>query len=380
MMIHIVFVGYRKEAILLAKKKGYIVSVWSERILPASAKSFIDFSIVSSFTPTPILPIAVQTWLQSLPPISCFLALTESAVIPAAVAKQAILGIDEIALAIQCHDKYVMKQHANQHHIITTEYCLLDQTVDFKQRIKDWGLPIYAKPRTSSGGRGLHKVETEQQLRQLKQQNYLLEKAITMEELSIELFVYQGKIIFLNLTKYFEHHSINIVPRLTSDEQYPLLYEFAEKVVSAYGIINQIVHIECFIDKNTILLGELAIRPPGGYLMNLIKLVYDFDPWQALIDIALGQQPYCQEKALQHAAVYIFHPGAGMITDISGINAITELPGFYSYQLKKKSGATLSKREGSGQSLGYFMFIAPEQEQLITSLLRAKELLKITLQ
>ena len=38
--------------------------------------------------------------------------------------------------------------------------------------------------------------------------------------------------------------------------------------------------MEVFLGEEGPVFGEIAARPPGGYLMDLIPRAYGFDPWE----------------------------------------------------------------------------------------------------
>lgn len=50
------------------------------------------------------------------------------------------------------------------------------------------------------------------------------------------------------------------------------------QVIKALNIKWGLTHLEYYGDRNGELFGEIALRPTGGYIMELIKCAYDFDP------------------------------------------------------------------------------------------------------
>ena len=139
------------------------------------------------------------------------------------------------------------------------------------------------------------------------------------------------------------------------------------------------MHVEFFVSNTQLTLGEFAIRPPGGYLMNLIKLSYNFSPWEVYFKLFIDDNISIPQKAKTYSCAIILHPGAGQVDNIQGVDYAKKLSSFHSMKLKKSSGDKVSYREGSGQDIGHVILTNKNKEALISDIKSLEENLKIYL-
>lgn len=266
-----------------------------------------------------------------------------------------------------CHDKFDMKNHAKRHHIPITDFVLIDKNTTPEHLIEKLGLPIVLKERSSSGSRGLITANSIEELSSMKP-NMLAEKFIDGKEFSIENFLCNGEIIFSNITDYHLHHVCNIIPAKMESDLQKKLVAFNSQVIKAFGIKNGIAHVEYYVTGKNILFGELAIRPPGGYIMRLIELCYGFSPWQALIDIECGDKPEVNSKPKGFSAAWILHPGEGTVKNDPDFTPLLQDLNLVDIQSGLKAGMQIKKREGSGEDFGRILLKSDDYESLLASI------------
>lgn len=361
----IAFIGYRKAAIEAAERLGYSCIIWSNKAIPLKKPRHIIATHRSPFH-NEALSKATKQFFDKFP-VAGVIALTEAAVVPAALVMQHLKQTVNLQSTLACHDKYFMKQWAQRANIPVTNFCLITQDTDLAQLEQQFGFPIYVKLRTSSGGRGQLLAHNQQELAQFAAPERLAEKNIVGQEISVEVFIQNGEIIFLNQTEYFLQREINIIPAIQAFSKEKLV-KFIQKIVSTFAVNNGMLHIELFHTQNEFILGELAARPPGGYIMDLIQLSYGFDPWEALIHIHLGEKVTLPHLATNHSSVLVIHPGQGEIKQIKNMDKVRQLPSFYSIKLKKKIGDIIKKREGAGQDVGHIILHHRNSQQLLADI------------
>jgi biotin carboxylase len=198
-------------------------------------------------------------------------------------------------------------------------------------------------------------------------------------EMSVESLVTDGAPVFVNVTEYFEPRWANLLPARLPDARRNALLELNREAIRALGIERGITHVEAFLTPTGFVFGELAARPPGGHLMELIELVYGFDPWECCI--ALERERPIAPAALAQcfAGVRVLHPGAGTITCISGLEHIEALPELARFVCRAEVGDLIPERLGTGQEIGYVIFTAPRREDVATALDAARRLLRFEL-
>jgi hypothetical protein len=110
------------------------------------------------------------------------------------------------------------------------------------------------------------------------------------------------------------------------------------------------------------LFGEIALRPPGGYIMNALQHAWDFNPWQAFLAMELGESFTFPERAVAYAAVEVLHPGAGTVRTVHGKGQVLDEQGVQEFRIKVKPGDVIDERTGLGQDAGYVVHASATPE------------------
>ena len=136
--------------------------------------------------------------------------------------------------------------------------------------------------------------------------------------------------------------------------------------ISALGIAWGMTHLEVYLTENGPLFGEIALRPPGGYIMNAISHAWDFNPWAAFVAMELGEVFNFPEQVSQFAASEVLYPGAGIVSAVSGKSRVLEEQGVREFRLKVKVGEQLPARTGLGHDTGYVVHASASPEERLT--------------
>jgi biotin carboxylase len=217
------------------------------------------------------------------------------------------------------------------------------------------GTPLVRKHRKSSGGRGLELIHREQDLVLRHDGRNILERYVSAPEASIESFVKDAQIRFINTTRYLEKGHVNFVPSALDDALLESMQSLNRRVIKALKINWGITHLEVYLGDNGILFGEIALRPPGGYIMNAMQHAYAFNPWAAWLAMELGEDFDFPGSVAAWCCVEIFHPGAGHVAAIRGDKLVSNHPATREFHLKIHPGDNIGKREGAGQDIGYLL-------------------------
>lgn len=318
-----------------------------------------------------------------LPADRCALvALAERTVFPAACLRQA-LGLPGTGpeTALLCRDKARMKERVRQAGIPCARFATDEDRLDGREIAQQLGLPLVLKPRDSSGGRGMRIVRRLDEVPPAIPPGWMAESFVEGVEMSLESLIVQGRPIFTNPTEYWRPRWANIVPAFLEQPLHKRVEAFNLRVIEVLGIENGLTHLEIFVQQDRILFGEIALRPPGGYLMDLMEIVYGYDPWQALLELELDplQPPNILPPVPTpscFAGVLLFHPGAGLVRSIEGAEQASFLPQTRLH-LKVRPGDQLSERQGSGQEAGHVIAVGKYRQEVIHRLEKAEQLLRI---
>jgi hypothetical protein len=225
------------------------------------------------------------------------------------------------------------------------------------------GFPFFLKNRGLSGSRGQIYIEDEHELERLVVFDGIAEAKLTGKEYSAEVFVQDSKIVFANITDYYRHHVINLMPKKFDPQTSMKVMDFLKKVISAFEVKNEMLHIEFFLNE-TITLGELAVRPPGGYLMDLLDISYGIDSWKLYLETHLQIPSNIQNPEPKYSAVLILHPGGGIVESIKEFSNLKKIKSFVSMEVKVSEGDRVEARLGSGEDIGHVIFSSNNLEEL----------------
>lgn len=264
----------------------------------------------------------------------------------------------------KCALKSEMKSYLQKFEIPMTPFIL---SHDFKNNHElisllksEIGFPIVAKEINNSGGRGIQIIRSEKDLETINNRNLIFEKFIEGSEGSIESFIQGGKILFTNITEYFDKKYSNILPANFDNETTQRILELNKKVIESLKISWGMTHMEFYLSKSGLLFGEIALRPPGGYIMRLLKEAYDFDPWLAFASIELDLAFDFPTESKAYAGCLIYHPGEGEVQQIKEVTASSHIQS----KIKIDIGHKIKPREGVGEDVGYSIFSHSNQKQI----------------
>jgi predicted ATP-grasp superfamily ATP-dependent carboligase len=266
-------------------------------------------------------------------------------------------------LAHLCTDKFLMKEYLSRFGVPLTEYMLANSKTNISKLFLEWGKPLIIKPRIGSGGKGILRINSESDIpKHCKTDEFLYEKFVNAKEGSIESIVVNGKIIFSNITEYYKLSHCNIVPGYQKSRN--LIEDLNKKVISAMDIKNGFMHLEFYLKEDSIVFGEIAIRPPGGYILELLDLSYAKNFWEFYVKAQLQLTLTPTENFVQYSSAIIIHPGEGRVEKINGLERIKNLESFKKINLKLKPGQWISKRVGVGQDFGHILLAHPDLKVL----------------
>jgi len=291
------------------------------------------------------------------------IAGSESAVYPAAVARR-IVGarLSLTTTALRCRDKLAMKQYLSDYDIPMTRFLAESAISSPAEAFEYLGSPLVRKQRKSSGGRSFELLSSEQDLVVKHNGRNILEKFVSAPEASIESFVNNGEIQFVNTTCYLEKGHVNLVPAAFDENLLAEMLTLNRRVIEALKIDWGITHLEVYLSDKGLLFGEIALRPPGGYIMNAMRYAYGFNPWEAFIAMELGEPFEFPQAPLVYSCVEVLHPGVGHVSEIRGEQQVKNHADVREFKLKVKAGDIINKREGAGQDIGYLLYTSKTPE------------------
>lgn len=367
----IILIGRRNGAVAAARKLG--LKPVTIDVLARREQSSIAYGGTVQWA----LEQAILACKKS-PPLAVVAVATGSVMAAAAIREHFQLPGISPTIALRCHDKLVMKKAINASAIPCAPWQETTAESTPEDLAQLLGLPLVLKLPISSGGRGVWICENLLKISQHLRPGLLAEGFIKGTEMSIETFRANGNTIFQNHSSYLVQRVSNVIPAALTPADKRSIEKISEQVHRCLGIESGISHMEVFLTRDGPVFGEIAARPPGGYIMELMRRAYGFDPWEALLSIALGQCPDLPKIATSHAGVWLLHPGEGTVDHISGLDSARSLPGITDIICPLQPGEHINARIGSGESVGRILARTSSYESCVASLQAASRELRIS--
>jgi len=309
------------------------------------------------------------------------IAGTESAVLPAAVARRVLGARKSIHTTVmRCRDKLLMKRHLAERGVPMTAFVDVGRERTAGEVLAELGGKVVVKDRTSSGGRGIVVVDDEQTLATVRRRGRIAERFVDAREVSVESFVNHHRILFENVTEYVRNGRVNLVPgRLDAGTREAVL-ALNRRAIEGLRVDWGITHVEMYLAEDGPLFGEIALRPPGGYIMELLELAWGFSAWDAFVAVELDLPVTFPAVASRTAVVSVLHPGPGRIARIDGVEAVRADRRIARLKLKKAAGDDIGERVGVGDDIGYALIDASDPQDALDALALVDGTLNIELE
>ena len=203
----------------------------------------------------------------------------------------------------------------------------------------------------------------------------LMESHLDGWEFAVEAWIHQGKIRFLNISEYVSLGYSVFVPASPELERYrPQITEQIEKLVKTFDIEFGFIHPEYFVTSDSeMYFGEVAYRPPGFKVFELLERVYGFNAYQALIlsfDPKTTEEeihaffPKEVEDAQGYAGCFGVYPRRRVVSRLEIPEETEDHPYFESHELTAPLQETVTKRTAFGTHWGLVYFRGDEADTL----------------
>lgn len=312
-----------------------------------------------------------------LAPITHVISGGESSVIPASrIRLWYDLKRNPHSLILRCTDKLMMKNYLKEHHIPMTDFMPFSCD-DLEKTIETLELPVVCKPKLSSGGRGIVFAKNKDVLKNYFKRAYYFEKILNGNEGSIESLVHNKEIVFTNITEYYKHGLCNKVPSNFSSELKNEIETLNKLVIEALNIRWGMTHLEYYLTPEGVVFGEVALRPPGGYIMEALSYAYGQDFWELFLRVELDMFTDINIKQSYFTSSIIVYPESGTIESLEGVDELSDLQSAKKVKIKVKVGDLISRREGLGHDYGYMIFANKSQKKLNEDIDKAYDICKV---
>lgn len=371
----VLVMGYRSGVARALTSFGVPYAVWNE--LPLERKPSGVPLHIAPFGRTAQSSRREAEALRALGPFTHVLGCTEASVVAASYARR-VLGarLSTHTTAHRCHDKLEMKLALHRRGVPMTDFMNGNKIQSWEQIRARLGSPVVVKNRRSAGGVGLE-IVGEDDDRVVEVRHRIVERFVDAPEASVESFIVGGKVVFENATEYYRKRFVNILPAPRGVDRPAGIRQINRRVIDMLRIEWGVTHMEAFLSPAGPLFGEIALRPPGGYIMELIGLAYGFDAWRAFVSVELGLPVAFPSEPTAVAAAVMLYPGEGRVTRIDGLDAIREHPSVHRVRLRAAVGESVGARSSISKIVGHVLLRAPDRATLLAAIDDVERTLRI---
>ncbi|MBC7300812.1 MAG: carboxylate--amine ligase [Nocardia sp.] len=295
-------------------------------------------------------------------------------------------------------DKSLMKRRAQLGGIrvgIFEEAHERDDVIRFLKRVNQTLLkldgdpndPIHLKAFDKAGCLGHRVIRTPDEVDTIPDDEFpmLMESHLDGWEFAVEAWVHNGRICFLNISEYVTLGYSVFVPATPELERYrPEITRQVEKLIKTFDIEFGFIHPEYFVTSDgEMYFGEVAYRPPGFKVFELLERTYGFNAYHALV-LAFDPKTTDSEidaffpkevvDATGHAGCFGVYPRRRVISRLSVPPETEDHDYFDSHELTAPQAEKVTKRTAFGNHWGLLYFFGEDPYTLRDLLKRQEEL------
>ncbi|MFD4355934.1 acetyl-CoA carboxylase biotin carboxylase subunit family protein [Nocardia sp. NPDC058518] len=295
-------------------------------------------------------------------------------------------------------DKSLMKRRAQLGGIrvgIFEEAHERDDVIRFLKRVNQTLLkldgdpndPIHLKAFDKAGCLGHRIIRTPDEVDTIPDDEFpmLMESHLDGWEFAVEAWVHNGRICFLNISEYVTLGYSVFVPATPELEKYrPEITRQVEKLIKTFDIEFGFIHPEYFVTSDgEMYFGEVAYRPPGFKVFELLERTYGFNAYHALV-LAFDPKSTAEEidaffpkevvDATGHAGCFGVYPRRRVVSRLSVPPETEDHDYFDSHELTAPQAEKVTKRTAFGNHWGLLYFFGEDPYTLRDLLKRQEEL------
>jgi hypothetical protein len=245
--------------------------------------------------------------------------------------------------------------------------------------------PIHLKAFDKAGCLGHRIIRTPDEADTIPDEEFpvLMESHLDGWEFAVEAWVHDGKIRFLNISEYVTLGYSVFVPATPELESWrELITKQIEKLIKTFDIRFGFIHPEYFVTSDgEMYFGEVAYRPPGFKVFELLERVYGFNAYQAII---LTFDPRATDEEVTaffprevvdakcYAGCFGVYPRRRVVSKLELPEETEQHEYFESHELTSPMEETVTKRTAFGTHWGLVYFKGDDPYRL-RDLLRHQE-------
>lgn len=229
--------------------------------------------------------------------------------------------------------------------------------------------PIHLKAFDKAGCLGHRVIRTPDEVDTIPDEEFpvLMESHLDGWEFAVEAWIHDGEICFLNISEYVTLGYSVFVPASPELEAWrPRIREEIEKLIKTFDLKSGFIHPEYFVTSDgTMYFGEVAFRPPGFKVFELLERVYGFNAYQGMVLVFDPKATAEEIKAFfprevvdadGHAGCFGVYPRRRVVSRLEIPEETQDDPYFDFHELTPPLEETVTKRTAFGTHWGLVYF------------------------
>jgi biotin carboxylase len=267
------------------------------------------------------------------------LGVVEQIQVPLAQAREQ-LGLPGLRVeqANNFRDKTRMKDLLRAAGVPVARHRLVTKTEEALRFAAEVGYPIVVKPPAGAASQTTYRADDEASLRKALTPTsvaaggvVLLEEFVTGDEHSFDAFVRGGQVVFYSVSDYhptplevMQNPWMQWVVVLPREHEADDIARAGQETLKVLGLDDGMCHLEWFRRADgSVVVSEVAARPPGAQIPTLISRAHDVDCVGAWARLSLFDafEPFPTRKFATGAA-YLRGQGEGRVRAVHGVRAV----------------------------------------------------------
>jgi len=225
---------------------------------------------------------------------------------------------------------------------------LIRTSADAEQFAEEVGFPMVLKPPAGMGAKATYRIDSIESLRQAVSgmgvtaaQPVLAEEFLRGREFSFDTITLGGRPRTYSISHYLptclevlENDWIQwvcMLPREVDGPEYDAARAIGKAAIEVLGLDDGATHMEWFQRPDgSVVIGEIAQRPPGANITAMIGHTHKIDPYRAWARAVVdGELDAPWERQAAAASVFLRGIGRGRVSAVTGLHEVHEAVGKY---------------------------------------------------
>jgi hypothetical protein len=276
-------------------------------------------------------------------------------------------GID-VATALRFRDKAHMKTVLAAAGVPCARHRLADSATAAHSFVDEVGFPVVVKPPAGAGAKSTFRLDDAEDLRvwldsapPTSAQPALIEEFLTGDEGSFDSVTAGRQLVWRSVSHYLPTplevlrnpwiQWAVLMPRDISGPEYATLHATASAALDALGLETGLTHMEWFRRPDgSIAVSEVAVRPPGGGISEMLNYAHDMDVYTAWARLMVFGDFDPPERRWSVGAVFPRGQGSGRVHAVHGLERLQAEIGslVVEARLPQRGQVSSSSYEGDG--------------------------------